>query len=151
MIAGRHVVVTASVGVTVSSTADVGPQDLLYQADRAQYQAKENGRNRVEVLRRRRCTRCPVGVSIMKRRSVRPSADGQIVAYLQPQIDLRSGRIVGAEALARWNHPGSWRASSAADFVPLAEESDLILEVDAVVRRSAIEARVALGARRMRS
>ena len=70
-------------------------------------------------------------------------ADGQIVAYLQPQIDLATGRIVGAEALARWNHPDRG-VLSAADFVPLAEESDLILEVDAVVRRSAIEARVAL-------
>ena len=48
VVAGRHVVVTASVGVTATDRADVGPQDLLYQADRAQYQAKENGRNRVE-------------------------------------------------------------------------------------------------------
>ena len=142
VIAGRHVVVTASVGVTVSSRADDGPQDLLSQADRAQYQAKENGRNRVEVF-------VPTLHPMSRRRldheeALREAlADGQIVAYLQPQIDLSSGRVVGAEALARWNHPDRG-VLSAADFVPLAEESDLILEVDAVVRRSAIEARVAL-------
>jgi diguanylate cyclase (GGDEF)-like protein len=142
VIAGRQVVVTASVGVTVSGRADIGPQDLLHQADRAQYQAKENGRNRVEVF-------VPTLHPMSRRRldqevALRAAlADGQIVAYLQPQIDLRSGTIVGAEALARWNLPDGG-VVSAADFVPLAEESDLILEVDAVVRRSAIEARVAL-------
>ncbi len=68
---------------------------------------------------------------------------GQIVAHFQPQIDLSTGRVVGAEALARWNHP--WRGVlSAAEFIPLAEQSDLILQVDTAVRGSAIHARVAL-------
>ncbi len=141
-IAGRQVVVTASVGVTVSGNADIGPQDLLHQADRAQYQAKENGRNRVEVF-------VPTLHPMSRRRLDQETAlraalvNGEIVAHLQPQIDLTSGSIVGAEALARWNHPDGG-VVSAADFVPLAEGSDLILEVDKVVRRSAIEARVAL-------
>ncbi len=143
VVAGRHVVVTASVGVTATNRADVGPQDLLYQADRAQYQAKENGRNRVERF-------VPALHPMSRRRLDHEEAlrealsDGQIVAYLQPQVDLQTGRIVGAEALARWNHPDRG-VLIAADFVPLAEESDLILDVDAAVRRSAIEARVALG------
>ena len=69
--------------------------------------------------------------------------NGQIIAHFQPQVDLKTGRIVGAEALARWNHP-QLGMLIAAEFMPLAEESDLVLEIDAVVRRSAIEARVSL-------
>jgi predicted signal transduction protein with EAL and GGDEF domain len=138
----RQVLATASVGVTVTSGAATGPQDLLRQADMAQYHAKENGRNRVELF-------VPALHPISRRRLDHEEAlreallDGQIVAHFQPQVDLRSGRIVGAEALARWDHPERG-VLSAAEFVPLAEESDLILEVDAAVRRGAIDARMTL-------
>ena len=142
---GPKVVVTASIGVTVGGQLPrYGPQDLLRQADMAQYQAKENGRNRVEVF-------VPALHPVARRRLDHEEAlreallEGQIVAYFQPQVDLENGRIVGAEALARWNHPDRG-VLSAAEFVPLAEESDLILEVDAAVRRCAIEARMALPA-----
>jgi diguanylate cyclase (GGDEF)-like protein len=141
-ISGRNVQVTASVGVTVTTNCLDSPQDLLRQADLAQYQAKENGRNRVELYmstlhpgsRRRLDREEALRIAIL---------DGQIVAHFQPQVDLRTGRIVGAEALARWEHPDRG-VLMAAEFVPLAEESDLILEVDAAVRRCAIDARVAL-------
>jgi diguanylate cyclase (GGDEF)-like protein len=141
-ISGRQVLVTASVGVTTTSSAHEGPQDLLRQADMAQYQAKENGRNRVELF-------VPALHPISRRRVDQEGAlrdalvDGQVVAHFQPQVDLASGRVVGAEALARWEHPERGLLS-AAEFVPLAEESDLILEVDAAVRQSAIRARLAL-------
>lgn len=141
-ISGRSVLVTASVGVTVNATPLDSPQDLLRHADLAQYQAKENGRNRVERY-------VPTLHPGSRRRLDREEAlraailDGQIVAHFQPQVDLRTGRIVGAEALARWDHPDRG-VLAAAEFVPLAEESDLILEVDAAVRRCAIDARVVL-------
>jgi diguanylate cyclase (GGDEF)-like protein len=142
VVAGRRVVVTASVGVTVGSSAAGGPQDVLAQADMAQYAAKENGRNRVELFEpslhpgaRRRLDREDALREAL--------ADGRVVAHLQPQIDLRTGLVVGAEALARWDHRQRG-VITAADFVPLAEGSDLILAVDAAVRRSAIDARVAL-------
>jgi diguanylate cyclase (GGDEF)-like protein len=142
VISHRHVTITASIGVTVSTDAHESPQDLLRQADLAQYQAKENGRNRVERF-------IPALHATSRRRLDREEAlrvalaEHQIVAHFQPQVDLRNGRIVGAEALARWNHPDRG-VLSAAEFVPLAEESDLILDVDAAVRRSAVEARMAL-------
>jgi diguanylate cyclase (GGDEF)-like protein len=138
----RQVPVTASVGVTVSRNATVGPQDLLQQADTAQYQAKENGRNRVEVFvpslnrnARRRLDNEEALRDALNR--------GQIVAFFQPQVELSTGRMVGAEALARWDHP-TRGVLSASEFVPLAEESDLILGIDSAVRRSAIQARVTL-------
>ncbi|MGO8870024.1 MAG: putative bifunctional diguanylate cyclase/phosphodiesterase [Acidimicrobiales bacterium] len=141
-VARRQVMVTASIGVTVSTGAHEGPQDLLRQADLAQYQAKEDGRNRVERF-------IPALHATSRRRLDREEAlrtalaEHQIVAHFQPQVDLRDGRIVGAEALARWHHPDRG-VLSAAEFVPLAEESDLILDIDAAVRRSAVDARLAL-------
>jgi diguanylate cyclase len=142
VVAGRQVVVSASIGVTVTSSPHIGPQDLLRQADMAQYDAKENGRNRVELF-------VPTLHPTARRRLDQEEAlrealrGGQIVAHFQPQVDLRTGRIVGAEALARWNHPERGLLS-AAEFVPLAEESDLILDIDATMRRAAIEARMTL-------
>src|ERR1019366_8847159 len=88
VISNRHVLVTASVGVTVSTSANDGPQDLLRQADMAQYQAKENGRNRVELF-------VPALHPISRRRLDHEEAlrealiDGQIIAHFQPQVDLR--------------------------------------------------------------
>ena len=138
----HRILVTASLGVTIHRDPTERPQDLLGQADTAQYHAKENGRNRVEVF-------IPTLRPIFRRRLDHEKAlrqalvEGQIVAYFQPQVELPTGRIVGAEALARWNHP-TRGLLTAADFVPLAEESDLILEIDAAVRRNAIEARAEL-------
>jgi diguanylate cyclase (GGDEF)-like protein len=138
----RSVLITASIGVTASIGTPESPQDLLRQADLAQYRAKEDGGNRVEAF-------VPILHPVSRRRldneqSLREGlANGQIVAHFQPQIDLRSGQVVGAEALARWMHP-EFGLLGAADFISLAEDSDLILHIDAAVRRSAIEARVAL-------
>ena len=139
---GRSVPVTASVGVTFSGTARVTPQDLLRQADEAQYLAKERGRNRVETYSRalHPSTQRRLDQEEELRRAL---VEGEIVAHFQPQIDLSTGRVVGAEALARWNHPLRG-VLSAAEFVPLAEKSDLILDVDTAVWASAFDARVAL-------
>ncbi len=139
---GLSVPVTASVGVAFSAEGGVTPQELLRQADEAQYEAKERGRNRVEVFTPtlRPSTRRRLDREDELRRAL---SQGEIIAYFQPQVDLVTGRVVGAEALARWNHP-TRGILSAAEFVPLAEQSDLILEVDAAIRSSAIAARVAL-------
>ena len=139
---GRPVPVTASIGVTFSGSGLVTPADLLRQADEAQYEAKERGRNRVEVFSPalHPSTHRRLDQEDELRRGL---SAGEIVAHFQPQIDLTTGRVVGAEALARWNHP-TRGVLSAAEFVPLAEQSDLILEVDTAIRASAIDARLAL-------
>ncbi len=142
VISGRRIPVTASIGVTVSSGANEGPEHLLRQADTARYLTKESGRSRVElyVPTLQQASRRRVDHEVALREAL---VNGQIIAHFQPQVDLKTGRIVGAEALARWNHP-QLGMLIAAEFMPLAEESDLVLEIDAVVRRSAIEARVSL-------
>ncbi|MBV8462812.1 MAG: EAL domain-containing protein [Acidimicrobiales bacterium] len=139
---GLSVPVTASLGVTFTTGGRVGASDLLRQADEAQYEAKEKGRNRVEVFSSslHPSSRRRLDQEDELRRAL---ANDEIIAHFQPQIELASGRVVGAEALARWNHPMRG-VLSAAEFVPLAEQSDLILEVDKAVRASAIRGRVAL-------
>ena len=73
-------------------------------------------------------------------------ADDQIVAWFQPEVDLETGRIVGAEALARWIHP-TRGVIDAGHFMPLAEDAGLVFAIDDRVVASAVELRAGLRAR----
>jgi EAL domain-containing protein (putative c-di-GMP-specific phosphodiesterase class I) len=70
-------------------------------------------------------------------------ASGEIVAWYQPQVDLKTGRIVGAEALARWAHP-TRGLLDAFHFVPLAEEAGFVRAVDGCIVQSAVQTRAVL-------
>ena len=141
-VVGRAVQVTPSIGVATNIHRNDGADELLRHADAAQYRAKEAGRNRVEVFdvefRESLARRLDD-----ERHLIEALSAGQIVPYFQPQIDLATGRIVGAEALARWEHPERG-VLGAPHFIPLAEETGLITQVDDVVIAQAIRARVAL-------
>lgn len=139
---GRSINVSASIGVATNYHADDGAEALLSHADVAQYRAKENGRNRVEVFD------VELRDSIQRRvddeQELRDAlALGQIIAYYQPQYDLLTGRIVGAEALARWKHPERG-VLGAVSFIPLAEESGIVYALDGKIISDAIAARVQL-------
>jgi diguanylate cyclase (GGDEF)-like protein len=139
---GRAVHVTPSIGVATNLHQNDGAEELLRHADAAQYRAKESGRNRVEVFD------VEFRASLARRLDderllIEALGAGQIVPYFQPQIDLATGRIVGAEALARWVHPERG-VLGAPHFIPLAEETGLITQVDDVVIAQAIRARVRL-------
>jgi diguanylate cyclase (GGDEF)-like protein len=126
---------TASVGATTypfdSSEAEV----LISHADEAMYQAKHSGGNGFRFF--------VPGTTIFTRERLELENDLRIAAQLnrlevhyQPQVELISGRIVGFEALARWNHPiHGWIPPD--EFIPLAEASDLILNVGRWVLESA--------------
>jgi diguanylate cyclase (GGDEF)-like protein len=134
-IEGVEVLVTASLGVAVAprdgDTADV----LLKNADTAMYQAKDAGRN----------TFCFFDASMNESVSehlhiasgLRAAlAAGEFQLHYQPQFDLPSGRILGAEALLRWRHPELGYIPPA-KFIPIAERSGLINEIGAWVLRQA--------------
>ena len=131
---GTTVKVTVSVGVAVEDEAATR-ESLLRDADAAMYRAKEQGRDRVVIfdaaLRLDATERLATETAM---RSALQQSDF-VVAY-QPVVDLTDGSIVGVEALARWRHPE--RGVLEPDvFIPLAEETGLIVPLGEAVLRTA--------------
>ena len=120
---GRRFVLAASVGV-VRTDRRSEPADLLRWADAALYEAKSGGRDRIVVvdddLRVRVADRTALGLDL----KVAAAAE-QLVVHYQPEVDVPSGRVVGAEALVRWQHPvrGLLQPGS---FIGLAEDNGSI-------------------------
>ena len=125
-IAGRTHHSTPSVGVTLFIEADESVDELLKQADIAMYQAKAAGRNMLRFFD-------PEMQAALAARTVMEAAlrlavlERQLVLYYQPQVDDRRG-VIGAEALVRWQHPERGIVAPA-QFIPLAEETGLILSI----------------------
>ncbi len=141
-VAGRRVNISVSIGVATTLGVSGTAADLIAHSDAAQYLAKQAGRDRVEVfdtdLHRTLLNR------LGEEKSLRGAiADGQIIPHFQPMIDLATGRIVGAEALARWKHPERG-ILDAGEFIGVAEECGLLEDLDTAVSTAAIRARAEL-------
>ena len=123
---GRDLVVTASVGVVVTRQW-VEPASLLRDADAAMYRAKDSGRNRVEVFSED--VRLLAIEKLELERALQQAVPaGDLRLVFQPTIRLEDGRLAGLEALVRWQHPQRGLLTPAT-FIPIAEESDLIVAV----------------------
>lgn len=130
------VVLTASVGIAVTRSATASAENLLRDADAAMYRAKERGRARVEVFDRSIHDRAVARLRVeMELRQA--LARGEIVAHYEPVVELATQRIVGVEALARWNHPTRGLLPPA-EFLPVAVDSGLVVALDAAVLRRAV-------------
>jgi diguanylate cyclase (GGDEF)-like protein/PAS domain S-box-containing protein len=124
-VGGRQLHLDASIGIVTAGPDDPrSGEDLLRDSDVAMYQAKSQGRGRhvfFDVdLRERMQRRLQLEQDLRE-----AAANEQLSVVYQPIADLRSGRVVCVEALLRWTHPVHG-AISPAEFIPLAEESDLI-------------------------
>jgi diguanylate cyclase (GGDEF)-like protein/PAS domain S-box-containing protein len=129
---GEHEIdVTASVGVaTCPSDAD-NVIDLIRNADAAMYHAKRAGRN-CHVFYTPEMNAAAVERLLLKSKLRRALERDEFVLRYQPKVDLSTGKVVGAEALLRWRLPGHGDIAPA-QFIPLAEESRLILDIGAWV------------------
>ncbi len=122
----ERVAITASIGYTLYPEDDADADTLLRHADQAMYQAKQSGRNRLHGFDalQARCQREQQAQSEQLRQAL---ARGEFVLYLQPQVDMASGTVVGAECLARWQHPERGLLTPA-HFLPIIEGTPLAIE-----------------------
>jgi diguanylate cyclase (GGDEF)-like protein/PAS domain S-box-containing protein len=135
---GQHEVFsTTSIGIALSSPLQKQPADLLRHADLAMYRAKHKGKARYEVFEP------SMGTDASKRlwleNELRRALErGEFKVYYQPVVALESGRIIGAEALVRWEHPIRGLLLPEA-FLSVAEETGLIARIGEKVLREACD------------
>ncbi|HEX3506567.1 MAG TPA: EAL domain-containing protein [Xanthobacteraceae bacterium] len=118
---GNTVHISASIGISRYAAEVAGPEAMMIQADLALYRAKEDGRN---------CYRfhnAGLDSQVQERVLIADELRGahfrdELELYYQPQVDLRDGRIIGLEALLRWNHPKRGQIPPAV-FIPIAERT----------------------------
>jgi diguanylate cyclase (GGDEF)-like protein/PAS domain S-box-containing protein len=134
-LAGREVFVTASVGIKYSCGGDEQPEDHLRDADTAMYCAKALGKAQSQVFDARMHTRALTLLEIESdlRRAMERE---EFEVHYQPIVALESGRISGFEALVRWSHPERGQISPT-DFIPIAEETGLVIQIDRWVLKQA--------------
>ncbi len=121
---GRLVLVGASAGVALADARDKGPDDILKRADMALYRAKSSGGGGFVVFDRTMLR------SFMEQQRLEFELSqalerGEFEVWYQPQIELRTNRLIGAEALVRWRHPKRGLVSPE-EFIPIAELTGLI-------------------------
>ncbi len=134
-IEGQELVVTASIGISVFPDDAADADTLLKNADAAMYRAKEQGRNNYQFFAKEMNTETYEKLTL-EGELRRALSRNQFLLHYQPKFDVRSGRIVGVEALLRWQHP-RWGLLPPEHFVPIAEDVGLIVPIGAWVLETA--------------
>lgn len=128
--------ITCSIGVAIYPSSGTTPEVLLKHADAAMYKAKDEGRNNYKFytddMSEKAYDRITLETEI--RQGI---LNHEFEVYYQPQVDMQDESIIGMEALVRWNHPQKGLVSPAI-FIPLAEDTGLIIEIDKQVMRDSM-------------
>ncbi|HQT27188.1 MAG TPA: bifunctional diguanylate cyclase/phosphodiesterase, partial [Burkholderiales bacterium] len=124
---GKHVFVSPSMGVTIYPLNDADPDTLLRHADIAMYQAKQAGRNQYRFFDVEMDQLARARFEIQERMAL-ALAQEELRLHYQPKVNLRTGEIIGVEALIRWQHPEKGLLGPI-EFLPAVEQSDLIVRI----------------------
>ncbi|HSO30959.1 MAG TPA: EAL domain-containing protein [Labilithrix sp.] len=134
-IRGHQLSVTASIGIALMSDVGTDIERLIQSADTAMYDAKAHDRNNARFYSHVLSDKARAHLDI-ENALRHPSTLDQFELFYQPKVDLRSGRVVGAEGLLRWRHPERGLISPA-DFIGVAEDTGLIVPIGRWVVREA--------------
>jgi diguanylate cyclase (GGDEF)-like protein/PAS domain S-box-containing protein len=134
VVEGQEVVITASVGIAMCATSYIHPQELVRDAEIAMYRAKREGKARCQVFDNE------MHIVAVKRLRLetelrRALELGEFRVHYQPIVSLQTGKIAGFEALSRWQRPEG--LLSPAVFIPIAEQTGIILPMNRLLLREA--------------
>ncbi len=122
----REIVITTSIGISVYPVDGDTYEELVKGADTAMYQSKSAGRNTYQYYTRTLRDRTTDRLDLLEDLRVAITAKNQLRVEYQPKVDVARGIVIGLEALMRWDHPERGLIMPG-EFIPLAEESDLIV------------------------
>ena len=136
-LSGHEVFISASIGIALNQTASEAPDEILRNADTAMYRAKDQGRGCFELFDKGMHAR-NAALSQLETGLRKALARDEFRIHYQPIISLENWRINGFEALLRWEHPEHGYISPL-KFIPVAEESGLIIQIGQWVLREACQ------------
>ncbi len=136
LIDGHSLYISSSIGISVFPKDESDALNLLKDADAAMYRAKDEGRNNYQFYSSE-MTELAFERVVMETSLRQAIKNEEFVVCYQPQMDARSDTLIGMEALVRWNH-SIMGLVSPAKFIPLAEDTGLIVEIDRLVMKEAM-------------